>query len=69
MADPKKPGWKTTEFWLTLAASTLSTMYLLGVIGDASAVGKVAAVIALALTNAGYTVSRGKLKAANAAGE
>lgn len=58
-----KPGYKTTEFWLTAAATLLSMLYAAGVIGDAGASGKVAALVALALTNAGYTVSRGNAKA------
>ena len=65
MADPKKPGWKTSEFWLTLITNLLSTAYLIGLIGDTGAAGKIAAFAVMALANLGYTVQRGKLKASN----
>lgn len=66
MADPKKTGWHTSEFWLTAAANLLSLLFLADVIGDGGAVAQIAALAAVALTNAGYSVSRGNVKAANA---
>lgn len=66
MADPKKTGWHTSEFWLTVAANLLSMLFLAGVIGNGGAVAQIAGLAAMALTNAGYSVSRGNVKAANA---
>lgn len=60
---PAKPGWKTSEGWLTFAAVLLSQFYALGFVGDSSTAGKVAAFIASALTAIGYTVARTKAKA------
>lgn len=66
MADAKKTGIKTTEFWLTLLANVLSLLYMAGLFATPSALGAGVALIATALANAGYTVSRGNVKAANA---
>jgi hypothetical protein len=66
MADPKKTGWHTSEFWLTAAAQLLSLLFLAGAIGDGGLVAQIAALAAMTLTNAGYSVSRGQVKAANA---
>lgn len=33
MPDPTvKPGWKTTEFWLTLAGQTVAILVVVGVV-------------------------------------
>lgn len=66
MADPKKPGYKTSEFWLTFLAMLLSAAYASGLIGDGGTAAKVAALVATVLTTLGYTVTRGQLKQANA---
>jgi hypothetical protein len=58
-----KAGWRTSEFWLAFAATLLSTLYASGVIGDSSTFGKALALVAAALTSAGYSVSRGSAKA------
>ena len=62
MADetttPAKAGYKTTEFYLTLAAMLLSGLYASGAIADASTTGKIVALIAGVLGSLGYTVSR-----------
>jgi hypothetical protein len=63
IAVSKKPGWKTSEFWLSTAAMLTSQLYAAGVIGDASTVGKVVAAVASVLTALGYTVLRAKAKA------
>lgn len=65
VVPPPKPGWKTTEFWLTLLALGLTQLYASGVTdshADSSWV-KAIAFFAAALTAAGYAVSRGKVKA------
>jgi len=58
-----KPGLKTTEFWLTLAASVVSVLLTLGLEGNAGTIVGVAAVV---LTTLGYQVSRTSAKKADA---
>lgn len=63
MADPEpapatKPGYKTTEFYLTVAAMVLSVMYASGAFSDASTTGKAMALIAGILSSLGYAVAR-----------
>lgn len=66
MADPKKPGYRTTEFWLGLAATLLTALYAGGAIPTTGKVATVAAIAATALVALGYTVTRANVKAANA---
>jgi hypothetical protein len=61
---PAKPGYKTTEFWLTALAQGVGILLTSGVIDDSTGVGKIVGVVAMALSAAGYSVSRGKAKAA-----
>ena len=58
------PGWKTTEFWLTLAAVVVS--YLVSTeLGDESTWwGKVIAIVATVLAALGYTAGRAAVKKA-----
>lgn len=58
-----RPGWKTSEFWLTLAAILMSQLYASGVVGDGGTVAKVAGIAASVLGALGYTVARTKAKA------
>ena len=52
-------GWKSSEFWLSLAATAIGFIYASGVLDDATpAIAKAAALIAAGLGAAGYTVSR-----------
>lgn len=60
----EKPGWKTTEFWLTLAAVVVGTLLATGVWGEGDTAYTVLAFIASALTALGYTHGRSKLKTA-----
>ena len=62
MSQPKKPGYKTTEFWLSLAALVLGALLASGAIGEESGTGKILAFAASALTALGYSVSRGMTK-------
>lgn len=65
MSDPiqTKPGYKTTEFWLSTAAMIVSILYASGAIGAGeSSVDKTVALIAGALAAMGYTVSRSIVK-------
>jgi len=58
-----KPGWKTTEFWLSLSAVLLSALYASGAMTNSTMLA-VAGVAASVLTALGYAVSRGMAKAA-----
>jgi hypothetical protein len=63
-----KPGYKTTEFWLTLVAMGLGAVFASGAVCTASDnpaqahVCQVAGLAAMALSKAGYSVSRGLAK-------
>ena len=59
-----KPGYKTTEFWLTFAAMVLSMLFAAGVFGEQATVYKVLEVGAAVLAGLGYTVTRGAIKKA-----
>lgn len=61
-----KTGWKTTEFWLTAAASLVGLLYGSGAIGNGSSLSTILGFAAAALTSLGYTVSRGQVKASAA---
>lgn len=54
--DPKKPSWKTTEFWLTLAAAAVAAVYASGVFADGSQGAKVLAFAASILAMLGYPI-------------
>lgn len=56
-----KPGYKTTEFWLSLAAMLLSALYASGALvieGVPDWVLMAVGVVATVLTALGYTVNR-----------
>ena len=57
-----KPGYKTTEFWLSAAATLISLAFASGVISEGSQIEKVVGFIAAALASLGYSVSRGIAK-------
>jgi hypothetical protein len=61
---PAKPGYKTTEFYLACAATLISILYASGLLSPdgASAASKATALIAAALTQLGYSISRGMAK-------
>lgn len=56
-----KPGYKTTEFWLKLAALALTAAYASGAITNNTALA-IAGIAATVLGALGYTVSRGLAK-------
>lgn len=58
------PGYKTTEFWLKLAALLLTALYASGVIPTSGPASQVAAIAATILGAVGYTVGRSLVKAA-----
>lgn len=62
-----KPGWRTTEFWLSSAAKLLGILFASGVIGDGTVEMRIAGLAAMLLAALGYTVSRAVVKAAGIA--
>lgn len=67
--NESKPGYKTTEFWLSLLAMLVGAAIASGAIGEATAVGKALGFAALVLSQLGYTVSRTALKKAPKSGD
>ncbi len=59
-----KPGYKTTEFWLTAAVHMLTMFMAAGIFPDTHVVAKVCAFALSALAQLGYTMARAKSKAA-----
>lgn len=54
--DPKKPAWKTTEFYLTLAAAATAALYASGAFAESSTTGKAISFVASILAMLGYAV-------------
>jgi hypothetical protein len=65
--DPIRPGWRTTEFWLKIAAIILTALFASGAIPTTGTAAMVAAIAATILGALGYTVGRSLVKAAGAA--
>lgn len=65
MSEEKKPrpGYRTTEFWLSLAATVLGVLWASGAISDGGTADKIIGLAASVLTALGYTVARAKAKA------
>lgn len=61
--DPAKPGFKTSEFWLKVAAMVLTAAYASGALTSNTALA-IAGIAATILGALGYTVSRTMIKAA-----
>lgn len=59
-----KPGYKTTEFWLSTAATIIGILIASGAIADTTALGRAIAFIGSALAAAGYTYGRALVKKA-----
>jgi hypothetical protein len=57
-----KPGYKTTEFWLSTVVAIIGIAYASGLISDGSQADKIVGFIATALSTLGYSVSRGIAK-------
>lgn len=62
-----KPGWKTSEYWMSKAAMLLSVLFLADVIPTNGIWLKLAGVAASVLISQGYTVSRTIVKKAGTA--
>lgn len=58
--DPTKPAWKTTEFWLSIAAAVVSIAYASGLVSDGGTAEKIVGGIAALLAMAGYQVTKPK---------
>lgn len=64
----QKPGWKTSEFWLSLATTGLGVLTTLGILTPASPVAVVAGAALSVLPGLLYTHQRTQLKIAAYAG-
>lgn len=62
VAPPVTPGWRTSEFWLKVAALALSALFASGALTNDTALA-IAGMAATVLTALGYTVSRTLMKA------
>lgn len=60
--EPQKPGFKTSEFWMVVAANLVNAMLVSGLFGDGSTGMKILGVVAMTLSTLGYSVSRGLAK-------
>jgi hypothetical protein len=61
-----KPGYKTTEFWLSVAAIVISAFLASGVVAEGSAVAQALGLALGALSAAGYSVGRSIVKSGDA---
>ncbi len=63
-----KPGYKTTEFWLSSIAIVLGSLLASGTFGQGTDIARGVGAIVAALAAMGYSSSRGKAKAASNGG-
>ncbi len=65
-----KPGYKTTEFWLTLVAMIVGAVMASGILEQTATNldNQVVGLIAMVLGGLGYTISRGFVKGKEAVG-
>lgn len=60
----KKPGWKTTEFWIAgVVVPLLGALFASGLISEGSTFDKALGLVVSLLSALGYTVARTKAKA------
>ncbi len=57
-----KPGYRTSEFWLSAGATVVGLVIASGALPETGVWGKVVALVTAAFTALGYTVSRGLAK-------
>lgn len=62
MSDAKRPGYKTSEFYLTLLAQVLGLLWASGLVSEGTIADKIIGFAAMVLAQLGYTVSRGLAK-------
>ena len=60
-----KPGWRTTEWWLTLAAVVVNAVLGSDMLTEMPAVGKVVCALGAVLAALGYSSHRTRLKKEN----
>ncbi len=61
--DPaKKPGFKTTEFWLSSIAMVLGVVLASGAIPEGGMAGQIVGGVLSVLASLGYTASRTQVK-------
>ena len=63
-AAPVKPGYKTTEFWLSTVATAVGLLVASGIVPATGTFSQVIGLICGVLGALGYTVSRGMVKQA-----
>ena len=59
---PVKPGYKTTEFWMTAGATVVGLAIASGIVPDTGMWPKIVALVVSAFAAMGYTVSRTAVK-------
>ena len=57
-----KPGYQTTEFWMTAAATVVGLAIASGIVPDTGMWPKIVALVVSAFAAMGYTVSRTAVK-------
>ena len=57
-----KPGFKTTEFWISTVAAVLGILFASGAVAEGSSIDKMMGLVTTVLAGLGYTVSRGMAK-------
>jgi len=55
---PTKPGYKTTEFWLSSIATILGIALASGALPEGGTIGQIIGGVVALLANIGYTASR-----------
>ena len=58
-----KPGYTTTEFWLSSLVALAGSLLSAGVLGAGSQAERIAGIVVAALSAMGYSAARGKAKA------
>jgi hypothetical protein len=61
-AAEKKPGYKTTEFWLSAGATLVGLAIASGIVPETGIWPKIVGLVVAAFTSMGYTVSRTSVK-------
>jgi hypothetical protein len=59
---PVKPGYKTTEFWMSAGATLVGLAIASGIVPDTGMWPKIVALVVAAFSAMGYTVSRTNVK-------
>jgi hypothetical protein len=62
MEAKEKPGYRTSEFWISIAVYLLGALAASGVLADDHIAMKVAGLALAALTSMGYSAARAKTK-------